>query len=409
VGPYTPTPWEDDKSSQTSEELRLTSSGNTKLKWLAGYFYSDFESEWNQTVIAPGAIPLFGSANGFTQVQPTKIIQNSFFGEISYQLTSQLKATAGLRRYSYNSGVHDNVSGFLSITSSDTVGHYSTEEHDQGVDPKFDLSYQVDKDLLLYVNAAKGFRPGGGNQPVPTSGALGAPCEANLQANHGTTSFVAAPLSFRPDSVWSYELGEKATGFDNRVSLNSAVYLETWNAVQQTIPLACGFLYTNNAGNARVYGAELEFNAILIPGLSLSASAAYMHATFVVGSVEAGVSPGTRVQNVPNATSSVSLAYRRSISNNLEFTSHIQNNYVGTRTDATYSINHLPSYDLTNVRAGVKSGERWTAVLFANNLFNKRAFLTDTSSVTINLPTYNRVAVSQPLTIGVDLSYHFGR
>jgi iron complex outermembrane receptor protein len=36
-----------------------------------------------------------------------------------------------------------------------------------GTDPKFDLSYNLDKDVLLYATAAKGFRLGGVNQPIP--------------------------------------------------------------------------------------------------------------------------------------------------------------------------------------------------------------------------------------------------
>ena len=38
---------EDNQSHQTTEELRIQSAGNTRLKWLAGYFYSDFESGWD--------------------------------------------------------------------------------------------------------------------------------------------------------------------------------------------------------------------------------------------------------------------------------------------------------------------------------------------------------------------------
>jgi hypothetical protein len=47
-------------------------------------------------------------------------------------------------------------------------------------------------------------------------------------------------------------------------------------------------------------------------------------------------------------------------------------------------------------------------VLFATNLLNKRALLNEVTQVSINLPTDNRVAVNQPLTIGIDLNDHFG-
>jgi hypothetical protein len=114
------------------------------------------------------------------------------------------------------------------------------------------------------------------------------------------------------------------------------------------------------------------------------------------------------MQDVPDWTSSVSLAYRHSLPQQLAFTARVENNYVGTRTDATYAINHLPSYDLTNLRAGI-DGNRWSAILFVKNIFNEQAVLDNVTQIAINLPTYNRVAVSQPLTVGIDLSYHFGR
>jgi iron complex outermembrane recepter protein len=406
LGAAYPTPVENDSSSQTSEEIRLTSSGDTAFKWLVGFFYQRFESCYCEQVLAPGGDALFGTGNGFTQEQTTHIDQSAFFTELSYQLTSQLKATAGLRRYSYRSNVDTSVSGFLSSTGSDTIANSSAPEDNQGVNPKFDLSYDVDKNLLVYATLAKGFRPGGGNQPIPTAGLLGDACEADLQANHGTTSFVPAPLSFGPDTVWSYELGEKLSALDRRVTLNSAVYFEKWNGTQQNIPLACGYPYTANAGVAHIYGAEVELNALLLPGLTLSANGGYTHATFVIGSLEAGITPGTRVQDIPEHTLSTSLVYRHGLSDLLSLATHIENDYVGRRTDATYGINNLPSYDLTSVRAGVES-DHWSAMLFARNVFNEKAVLTNAFQINVNVPTFNREVISQPLTIGVDLAYHF--
>jgi len=81
---------------------------------------------------------------------------------------------------------------------------------------------------------------------------------------------------------------------------------------------------------------------------------------------------------------------------------------AGSRTDETYSINQLPSYDLTNIRGGVDGG-RWSAVLFVNNIADKRVLLNNITQDAVNLATYNRVAVSQPRTTGIDLNYRFGK
>jgi outer membrane receptor protein involved in Fe transport len=254
----------------------------------------------------------------------------------------------------------------------------------------------------------KGFRPGGGNFPVPTSGPVGDACEAALQANAGTTSFVSAPGTYGPDGVWSYELGEKATLFDSRVSINSAAYFENWSKVQQLVGLSCGFGYTGNLGDAHIYGAETEVNVLLAPGLLLSANAGYTHATIVDTAEGTGVAPGSPVQNTPLWTSSESLAYRRNIGSDLAFTARVENNYVDGHIDVTSQVNHLPPYDLTNLRVGVE-GSHWKAILFATNVFNQRALLSDTSQqINLTVPTFNRISVNQPLTIGIDLSYHLG-
>jgi len=401
-GPTSPTSLEDDKSHQTSEEIRFTSVGDTRFKWLGGYFYQDFESDWDLYVDTPDAVPLVGTANGFTQIQPTKIIQNAFFGEVSYQFIPQLTGTVGLRRFDYSGTVNSAVSGWLSSSGGNNVLHFVTSEKDQGVTPKFNLSYEIDKDLLVYTTASKGFRPGGGNQPIPTTGALGTECAQNLAAI-GVTG--GAPLGFDPDTVWSYEVGEKFRGADGRVTLNSAVYFEHWNDIQQNVPLACGFPFTGNLGSAHIYGGEVELDAVMAPGLMIMVDSGYSHARFVTNPVAATTTMDNRVQDVPDLTASASLAYRYPISDAFGIVGRVDNNYIGSRVDVTSQPNFLPSYDLTNLRAGVE-GNHWAAMLFVNNVTNKMALLTNSPAINVNIATYNRTAVSQPMTVGIDLTYH---
>jgi outer membrane receptor protein involved in Fe transport len=402
-GPTFPTSLEDDKSKQTSEEVRLTSAGDTAFKWLAGWFYQDFESDWDLYVPTPDAVPLTGTADGFTQVQPTKILQNSFFGEASYTFLDQLTATAGLRRYYYTGSVNTAVSGWLSSSGTGANDYYSTGERDSGVTPKVDLSYQLDKDLLFYGTVSQGFRPGGGNQPIPTAGALGTQCLANLEA----IGLTAAPLGFKPDKVWSYEVGEKFRDADGRVTINSAGYFENWQHIQQNIPLACGFPFTGNAGDAHIYGAELEVNAVVVPGLVASVNGSWLHAEYIANAVP-DTTIDERVQDVPQLTASGSLAYRHGITDSLALIGRVDNNYVGSRIDTTAQANYLPAYDLTNIRAGVESSN-WTAVLFVNNVTNRVALLTNSPAINVNVPTFNRTAMEQPLTFGIDVSYRMGR
>jgi iron complex outermembrane receptor protein len=388
---------------QTTEELRVASVGDANPKWLVGYYYEDFHSAWDIVFPSTNGAALFGSNNLFSYFSPMPIYQQSVFGEVTYNVTEPFAITLGLRRYHYNAPV--SIDQFGSLTATVVT---STSEKDQGITPKVSLSYDVSKDFMLYATAAKGFRPGGGTGPVPTSGPLS--CEAQLQKEYGSTSFVSGPISFKSDNVWSYELGEKLRLAENRVTINASAYFEKWNGVQQTNALSsCGYVYTANAGNAHVRGAELEIQAIVVHDLTVSANASYSHAALVSTSlIDAGFDPGTPIQQVPHWTSSASIAYRHSLTDELALTARADTTYVGSRTDETFSINQLTSYDLTNIRAGVDGG-RWSAVLFVNNIADKRVLLNNITQDAVNLATYNRVAVSQPRTTGIDLNYRFGK
>ena len=389
-------------SHQLTEELRLSSVGNGPFKWLAGYYYEDFHSSWNIVFPSQNGAAVYGSNNLFSYFSPMPIYQQSVFGEITYNITDPWAVTLGARRYRYNAPVSLNQYGALTDSVLTT-----TSEKDQGVTPKASMSYQFSPDLMVYATAAKGFRPGGGTGPVPTTGPLA--CEAQLQQEYGSSGFVNGPTAFKSDNIWSYELGEKLRLADNRVTVNGSLYFEKWSGVQQTNALSsCGYVYTANAGDAHVRGGELEIQAIVVPEVTVSGNVGYAHAALVSSTlINAGFDPGTAIQDVPHWTSSTSIAYRHRFADQLVLTARADNTYVGSRTDETYSINVLPAYDLTNVRAGLDGG-RWSAIVFLNNVTDKRALLSDVTQAAVNLSTFNRVAVSQPRTVGVDLNYRFG-
>jgi iron complex outermembrane receptor protein len=77
------------------------------------------------------------------------------------------------------------------------------------------VSYTPSDNVMIYTTAAKAFREGAGNFPIPT-GSSGEPlrCLQDLQAL-GRTS---APLPYGPDTVWSYEIGEKSKVLDERTA-----------------------------------------------------------------------------------------------------------------------------------------------------------------------------------------------
>jgi outer membrane receptor protein involved in Fe transport len=268
------------------------------------------------------------------------------------------------------------------------------------VNPKFNLSYQLNVDTLLYGTVAKGFRPGGGNAPVPTSGPVS--CGSDLAA----LGLSASPLQYNPDSLWSYEAGEKAKLFGSRVSVNSAVYYEDWSNVQQNVVLGCGYHFYTNAGRAGVYGAETEISAQLSQGLTLTETASYTHATLSEAVPTIGAPKGQPLVDVPNWLESTAINYKRPIFSNVSLVARFSEDYVGPSYDEAFAFDHLPGYDIMRIRAGV-AGDTWTTEIFVDNLGNKHAQIADTNSYIVNLPDLNRVATNQPRTIGIDMRYRF--
>lgn len=102
--------------------------------------------------------------------QPIQIVQKAAFGELSYRPLRDLKVTAGVRRYEYRTNETTVENGISTPSGGPSNYITAARSANAGTNPKFDLSYTLGKDLLLYTIAAKGFRPGAGNQPVPLSG-----------------------------------------------------------------------------------------------------------------------------------------------------------------------------------------------------------------------------------------------
>jgi iron complex outermembrane recepter protein len=381
---------EDDYTHQYSEELRIASTGDGPLQWLAGGYYSGFTATSHVFSYYPdtpyGFNADFGTPNLADNHRKVDIFQYAAFGEASYLFDDHFKATLGARYYSYHSNSVTSVSG---VSANGTSNPLYGLASNSGVTPKLNLAYLAGDTTTIYATASKGFRPGGPNSPIPVP-----PCPS------------AAPTQFGPDSVWNYELGEKMRFWDSRLSVNAAIYYEDWSDVQQEVAPGCGFKYTANAGKATVKGAELEVAVVLMPGLVLSQNAGYTNATNSTTVPLAGVTSGERLLDVPEWTANTNLSYSYPLSNGLKLVARLNNSYVDSIQDITYTRNTLPSYDLVNARIGIEQ-DRWSAAVFIDNLTDKMALLSDTGALSANIAILNRIATNQPRTLGVDLNFRF--
>jgi iron complex outermembrane recepter protein len=380
-----------DHGRQLTEEVRVNSSGAGPFQWLVGGFYQDFKPDTDLASNTPGPIfdELFGAPSTVSATFQDDIKQYAGFGEASYNLPENLKFTAGLRYYKFDIKEDTCNWGALVGIPANAPFCLNLPASASGVNPRFNLSYEPTGDLTLYTQIAKGFRPGGANIPWPP------PC-------------LPTPSQFDPDSIWSYEAGEKTRLFDRRLTLNGAVYFENWTGIQQVVTPACGATYVANAGTAHVYGSELEADAALTPELTLTNSAGYVHAFIAEAAAGSGFVTGEAVQEVPRWTDTTSLVYKHPVTPDHSLVLRATNVYTDSMTDTSYVLNVVPPRDIVNLRAGWVSEKNLSISLFVNNATDKRADLGDPEEVFVFVPVLNRVMTNQPRTIGLDLTYAWG-
>jgi iron complex outermembrane recepter protein len=402
--PMVPLPyWNNDPSSQWSEELRLTSTGSGPFQWVVGGFFSNFYSAFQQYVANPAyaAISIGGPAANplgviYAPYQPYYIKQSAGFAEVSYQILPQLKATAGIRWYHYNSKQDSEQSGVFTVTGNASTSYSSVQASESGNNPKINLSYIPDPNLTIYAQAAKGFRPGGVNIPAPPY--------CTIQPSP----------SYAPDSLWDYEAGEKARLFDGRLQVNADFYYIVWKNVQEELNQTCGFPYTTNAGTAASYGPELELNAKVTDHLALSLSGTYTQAYLrevasglgTLGAVTV-LTPGTQLDNVPHYTVNASLVYETQVSGRFRAQARITSTTIGPQYDIAYYTQQLPGYTLLDLRVGLLGGAL-VPYLFVDNVTNRFAVTTiNTEEWSIATPDYTRNIITTPRTFGLNLQYKF--
>ena len=455
-GPFGPGVEERDYTRQVSEEFRVASTGNAPLQWLLGYYYQDLNSEWDMWSVNPQAGPV---ANVYVDYQPQTILQNAFFGNLSWKFAHGLTASAGVRWYHYsyaqtNSewgdftplGFANLLSGAPTVAGNTAPFNTSAGGSASGTNPRFNLRWQIDKNHMVYATVAKGFRLGGTDQPfvgfnypvtqticnAPTSLVQIQQCglQTKLSATPTQPGNIYTSLAnfpnvnkqgvpqFNSDSVWDYEIGTKNVFWHQRALLNLTAYFERWMDPQIATNIA-GFGFTVNGGNANIYGLEGEFRANLGDGFDFATDWGYTHSKFLSNSAIDGIPKGYSVPDTPKVTGSMSLNYHHGLTDDMAFIGNVNYSFVGSRYDLPYGVTvylnninqtaiNLPSYGILNLRVGLRSAN-WTAALFVNNALNKQTLLDPLPQINLAIPQFTSYIVNQPITYGLDVSYNFDK
>lgn len=387
-----------------TQESRIAFDPIYHVSGVAGLYFSSERFVLVQPPsIYEGIASLYGDDNIYGGRSALYTRNAAAFGELYFHILPSLTVTLGAREYLLHQEGNAYSTG---IFGSPAPGH--TDTYSDGLLPKYAISYQITPDDMIYALGSKGFRPGGGGVPVPST------CDADLYKLGLNTS---SPLSFQADSDWNYEAGFKSSLLDHTLSVTGAAFQIDWKNIQQTINLAdCGATFEGNAGAARIRGGELEMRSDPFDGLHIRAGLSYNDAH--ITSQGAGVQlPGQRINGVPTWEASAGAEYEHPITAKIRGFVSGDFSFTGDSTSADNSAGNpliRKAYEVGNARAGVRFGSTEIA-FYINNFTNTKANLGDLQAISIVRIITNaggttndlRVTLLNPLEAGIQLRQSF--
>jgi outer membrane receptor protein involved in Fe transport len=255
----------DQTAERHTHEVRLSSLGDSRLKWMVGAFYEKTEDYWDYVFARVENLDStpFGAYWGlayetylpntddwYTEEYNSKTEQTALFGEMSYGLTDKLTATVGARWFEYE---RDRTE-FKEWPRGNPYDTDIYEGDDSDTLYKFAVNYDITDDQMVYALYSEGFRLGGSNSKKNPASRM--------------------PDRYDNDSLVNKEVGLKSQWLDNRLQLNASFYTMEWEDIQRGItdPDDWSANATINMGDAELSGTEISATFIVSERLSLDAS-----------------------------------------------------------------------------------------------------------------------------------------
>jgi outer membrane receptor protein involved in Fe transport len=388
-------------------ELRLASNQpGAWVTWVVGLFYDHLtqtDTEYQRDLgVDPTGGPIL-QAN-----QTTVDRQLAEFANVDVHLTHELTATLGMRVAQLRADLHEYNGNTIQNTGEPAYWTVPTSK-ETPTTPRVSLSYQFNPNNLVYVSAAKGFRIGGGNSAVPSS------CDVS-NADIGT---------YKPDYLWSYEIGNKSTLFGGRLQLDSSAFHAIWSNIQQLNFLPCQFAYTFNAGKAEVNGFDLSVRAALTErtrvALNIGYSNAYFTQNVFASSGQQLVQDGDKVGPAPQVNAPWNISawadYHFPLPNGddlalrgeFKYKSHNPGPFV---TQIPTSPNYFPlivadpAIHVANARLDYTHGSIEVGT-FVENVLNSHPVLQTFQESNAPGNNFSMSNTLQPRTVGVSIDYQF--
>lgn len=402
------------------QEFRLRSNGTERVEWLIGAFYSDVDNDvlslynvpgaaaWNNLPRAPGDPDPYYFANN-TDVnaifdRAISVQDQAIFGEITYHVSENWQTTFGVRAFS--SDFEQDLVEFLpqcgyycATDGMDPDGAIlaNVSEDDSDVVFKFNTSYDINDDMMIYGTWVEGYRRGGGNIAL---------------LNH---PFLADPpelLTYSADSAQNWELGVKGT-VDNRLQYTIAGFFIDWDDPQIDSFTPFGNPAVVNGAGARTQGLEFEANGSIGDNLLYSFGYTYtsaeLTADFAAPDGSTG-SDGDSLPGVPENMTTLTLDYTQPLSGNtFSDVSYHLNGFYRSKTVSSFQgirFFEIDAFSIWDVSATLRTAsEEWSVTAFVDNVFDELG-VTGGIPATRNGPVGQFYFVTRPRSYGIRFSYH---
>lgn len=388
-----------EESEQFSQEFNLASNADGKLEWLLGAFFYQEESVDKDTFVNffPNASIPGATGYNFSFDSSVETTSWALFGQASYYLTEQLKATLGLR-YSedkkegetVNRNVVDATTG-VTLVGFPQSGKYSeTWEEPTG---KIGLDYFINEDSMAYISFSKGYKSGGLNVNAPDQAV------------------------FAPELIDAWEIGSKNRFFDNRVELNlSAFYYEYTDLQLFSVTESAPFI--QNAAESTIKGLEIESKVAATEQLAFNFAISYLDSEIndFITKDPADPAPrqvledlsGNQLPRAPELEVNLGVSYSWDLGHGeltLSGQYHWQDDMFFRPQNDEDKMQE--AYDTVDARLTYLSAdERWRISAFGKNLADEQAI----SNLLIEAGLFGSPAVvtpNNPRTFGVEVGYRF--
>ena len=311
----------------------------------------------------------------------------AIYGQATFHLSRQLSATVGAR-FTHE---RKSVEGEVILIDPDTLLPTETvldsgraKDSWNAFTWRAGAEFQATRDVMLYASASKGFKSGGFNVRL-----------ANLP-NLGLTPFA-------PETARTFEIGLRSEWFDRRLRLNATIFTGNYRNLQLRQQLIIDGNLTSrvdNAGLARIRGAEVEVEAVPSPRLNLRAAYGHIDGRYLEVSGVPGLTLDSDFQRTPRHSFAASLSYTAplrdgSLSLNVNFTYRSKEQF-----QITAFAYDQPAYGLTSARLAWRpTNDRWSIALFGTNLTGRHYRVAGRGNATI---------LGAPRQFGVQLETKFG-